>query len=45
MAMELCRNLNPKKEPGRSCLEKVHHKNLQREMVEYHMNLNERAKM
>ena len=42
MAMELRRN--PKKEPGRSCLEKVHHKNLQREAVELHMNLNERAK-
>ena len=40
--MELHRK--PKKEPGRNCLEKVYHKNLQREVVELHMNLNERAK-
>ena len=40
MALGLRRN--PKQE--KHCLEMEHHKNLQREMVERHMNLNEMAR-
>ena len=42
--MVLGLHMNSKKAPCKSCLEKVHHKNLQRELVERHKNLNERAR-